>query len=302
METTQKQAEEIKQMKLFASQTRTGLEQTRDQLMSFKQEFSSFRIETNNKIESNKDDLQEQILSSDKFVSEMAQSMQTEIAGIRKLATEQMKQQERELVDRFSGQFGEVKTYMETHIAEISKATEQAREKLNAAIKKIKGVCSDYFLQYEGDLEEMRIRTHVLENKYADWSKVLIEPASINDARLFAAEARLQEEEDMRIKEYTFLRDLMRKLIYSFEQTSIDRLEHGPKLGDESLTLPQLPPASPARTREREPEHLEAVTLKRLNFLRQSLEAHDPKETTARLRQHANQKRDERMLELWRRD
>ena len=46
-------------------------------------------------------------------------------------------------------------------------------------------------MNYETGLEEMRIRTHVLENKYTDWSKVLIEPQSLNDARLFAIEARL---------------------------------------------------------------------------------------------------------------
>ena len=58
--------------------------------------------------------------------------------------------------------------------------------------------------------------------KYQDWSKVLIEPASLNDARLFSLESRMHEEEEIRIREYEFVRDLMKKLIYSLEQSNID--------------------------------------------------------------------------------
>jgi anti-sigma-K factor RskA len=59
--------------------------------------------------------------------------------------------------------------------------------------------------------------------------------------------------------------------------------------------------AKPAENNAQSPD-LGVVTLKRLNFLKQSLEAHDPKDTTARLRILANQKRDDRMLELWKQD
>lgn len=62
-------------------------------------------------------------------------------------------------------------------------------------------------------------------DKYNDWSKVLIEPTSLNDARLFSLESRVHEEEEIRIKEYEFLRDLMKKLIYSFEQSNIQQID-----------------------------------------------------------------------------
>jgi len=65
----------------------------------------------------------------------------------------------------------------------------------------------------------------LLENKYSDWSKLLIEPTTINEARLFALETRVHEEEDMRIQEYDFLRDLMRKLLYSLEQSNLESLD-----------------------------------------------------------------------------
>jgi hypothetical protein len=62
-------------------------------------------------------------------------------------------------------------------------------------------------------------------DKYQDWSKVLIEPASMNDARLFSLESRMHEEEEIRIKEYEFVRDLLKKLIYSLEKTSANTMD-----------------------------------------------------------------------------
>ena len=53
----------------------------------------------------------------------------------------------------------------------------------------------------------------------------MIEPQSMNDARLFSVESRIGEEEEMRIKEFDFLRDLMKKLVYSLEQISITNLD-----------------------------------------------------------------------------
>ena len=42
--------------------------------------------------------------------------------------------------------------------------------------------------------------------------------------------------------------------------------------------------------------------MKRLNFLRNSLDSHNPHETTERMREVAARRRDERILELWRKE
>jgi hypothetical protein len=39
----------------------------------------------------------------------------------------------------------------------------------------------------------------------------------MNDARLYSVECRVQEEEEMRIKEYEYMRDLIKKLVYGLE-------------------------------------------------------------------------------------
>ena len=87
-----------------------------------------------------------------------------------------------------------------------------------------------------------------LQNKYNDWTRVLIEPATINDARLFSLESRVTEEEEMRIKEYEYVRDMFKKLIYSLEQVNMQAID---KIGIikpegkevESFTLPNLLPS-----------------------------------------------------------
>lgn len=47
---------------------------------------------------------------------------------------------------------------------------------------------------------------------------------------------------------------------------------------------------------------MEFMMMKRLNFLRSSLDSHNPHETTIRMRDIASKRRDERILELWRKD
>ena len=96
---------------------------------------------------------------------------------------------------------------------------------MTTSIKNVKNVCSEWFQKTEMSVEENKIRQHVLEDKYAEWQRIVIEPQSMNDARLFSAESRINEEEEMRIKEFDFLRDLMKKLVYSLEQISITNLD-----------------------------------------------------------------------------
>lgn len=47
---------------------------------------------------------------------------------------------------------------------------------------------------------------------------------------------------------------------------------------------------------------MEVMMMKRMNYIRNTLEQHDPHEMTSKVRQDANRKRDERIFELWRKD
>ena len=121
------------------------------------------------------------------------------------------------MVDRFSGQFNEVHNYMTTNVEAIKKAAEESHAKFFKSVQSIKKVCSNYFSKYETDQDELKIRITNLQDKYKDWTKVLIEPATLNEGRLFSVESRMTEEEEMRIKEYEYLREMFKKLLYSLE-------------------------------------------------------------------------------------
>ena len=75
-----------------------------------------FRAEVFSTVRGNREDLQEQITETNKFFGDTTNQLQLEIDDVRKLATEAMKAQEKELVDRFSGQFNEVNEYMTTNV------------------------------------------------------------------------------------------------------------------------------------------------------------------------------------------
>lgn len=106
---------------------------------------------------------------------------------------------------------------VEETAADMNQKRIEIQIKYEKKFNKIKDVITKYFERYDADLEELKINMKVLNQKYADWSKILIEPSSLNEARLYALETRLHEEEDIRIKEYEYVRDLMKKLIFSLE-------------------------------------------------------------------------------------
>ena len=54
--------------------------------------------------------------------------------------------------------------------------------------KEIKMVCAKFFENYDVELEETRIRTKAMEEKYKNWSKILIEPNAMNVARVYCLE------------------------------------------------------------------------------------------------------------------
>jgi len=202
---------------------------------------------------------------------------------------------------------------MTTNVENIKRNAEETQQKFLQSVKNIKNVCSTYFGRYESDLDEQKIKMTNLQNKYNDWSRVLIEPATVNDARLFSVESRIQEEEEMRIKEYEYLRDMFKKLLYSLEQVNMQNIDNKGIVKGESMTgdgkgtlpnllIPGQKDDMKAKSVTEFNKTIEFMMMKRLHFLRNSLDSHNPVETTRKLRDQAAKKRDERILELWRKD
>ena len=123
----------------------------------------------------------------------------------------------------------------------------------------------------------------------------------------------MQEEEEMRIKEYEYLRDMFKKLLYSLEQVNMQTIDskgimkQETSIDQEKRTLPNLlgngsKVDMKAKSVTDFNKTIEFMMMKRLHFLRNSLDSHDPVETTNRMRENAARKRDERILDLWNRD
>jgi hypothetical protein len=72
-------------------------------------------------------------------------------------------------------------------------------------------------------MDEVQGTATSMESKYREWSKVLIEPAALNDARLYSLEARAKAEENLRLNEFTTIRELLLKLIFSLVQRGENR-------------------------------------------------------------------------------
>lgn len=65
----------------------------------------NFRNEIFRNVLKMKEDLQEQISENEKYVSEMNAALDKDISDVRTLATDTMKQSNKEILDRFEGQF-----------------------------------------------------------------------------------------------------------------------------------------------------------------------------------------------------
>ena len=48
---------------------------------------------------------------------------------------------------------------------------------------------------------------------------MLIKPQELNQARLYAVETRISENEQMKMREVDFLKETIKKLIYAIEQS-----------------------------------------------------------------------------------
>ena len=146
-----------------------------------------------------------------------------------KMNAEDISHKTKTILDKMEKQFNETHDKLNYTADDLNRKRIEVQEKYEVKFNRIKEVITKYFERYDVDLEELKINMKVLNQKYTDWSKILIEPTSLNEARLYALETRMHEEEEIRIKEYEYVRDLMKKLIFSLEQTNLQSLEQGVK-------------------------------------------------------------------------
>ena len=164
-----------------------------------------------------KEDYIERFGIFDSMNQETLAEIREEIGSVRGLARDSVNAKEKELTDLMNKNVDKIKSFVDENIEDMIEERRTTLAKYEKQFGQIKLVCCKYFEKYDIELEAVKLKAKSVMDKYQDWSKVLIEPASLNDARLYSLESRLHEEEEIRIKEYDFLKDLCKKLIYSLE-------------------------------------------------------------------------------------
>ena len=71
----------------------------------FREDMNHFRQELFSSLGKIKEDLQEQISDNSNFLNDLSKNLSTEISEVRLIATEQVKTMNKDIVDKFSGQF-----------------------------------------------------------------------------------------------------------------------------------------------------------------------------------------------------
>ncbi len=137
------------------------------------------------------------------------------------MARDSVNAKEKELTDLMEKNMTKIQTCVDENIEDMVEERKATLQKYEKQFNQIKLVCCKYFERYDIELESVKLKAKNVMDKYQDWSKVLVEPASLNDARLFSLESRIHEEEEMRITEFDYLKEAIKKLIYSIEQNNL---------------------------------------------------------------------------------
>lgn len=117
----------------------------------------------------------------------------------------------------------EMKDFVKQTQEEQSRDNQGLQNKFDDKIQKVKEVTANFFFKYEKELQSLQNGFDDISSKCDDWVKNIIKPQEMNSARLFALETRMNEEENLRFRDITFVKDTIKKFIFAIEQSSISR-------------------------------------------------------------------------------
>ena len=119
-----------------------------------------------------------------------------------------------------------LKHFVQIATEKVNNNNDNIYEKYDEKLKKIKDVCAQYFSKYEKHLINHQTIVKDLERQQDQWVKMLIKPQELNQARLYAVETRIQENEQSKMREIDFIKETLKKLIYAMEQSSISSVKN----------------------------------------------------------------------------
>ena len=122
-----------------------------------------------------------------------------------------------DLTAKQNEEVNKLKDYVITATEKVNTNNGDIYEQYDEKLKKIKDVCAQYFSKYEKHLINHQTIVKDLERQQEQWVQMLIKPQELNQARLYAVETRISENEQMKMREVDFLKETIKKLIYAIE-------------------------------------------------------------------------------------
>ena len=92
----------------------------------------------------------------------------------------------------------------------IDKTMQEVLGKNKAQILKIKDVCTKYFDKNDEAMKIIQGKVKIVDTTFDDFMNNVVKPQKFGEARLFAVETRLKEEEDLRIVELAHVKDVIK--------------------------------------------------------------------------------------------
>lgn len=122
-----------------------------------------------------------------------------------------------EVNDKQTANFKEAIEEVEQQIADYKKIQESDLERFMQEFAEDKAENHDHHKRVQLEMKKMR-------TDFDRWVANVMEPAHVAEARIFAIEARVKEEEVARMENLHFVNDIIKKLIFSFEQAQANVL------------------------------------------------------------------------------
>jgi len=183
-------------------------------------------IKVKKEIETLRADLKQESGNLDRHLAEMRKSLEEAIESKMTIQKAEMHEIVPILPHSSSEGLSELRTDLEAQLADYRAIVESDVERLLKEQQQEKSSAAEQLRMHTIEIKKLRLELDKFVSAY-------VEPKQISDARLFATEARIREEEIQRLEDLFFLKDVFKKLVFSMEQNVLATLSQPRTPGSE---------------------------------------------------------------------
>ena len=168
-----------------------------------------------------KEEINVRIEDLDKILADQGEAISQLHVSFKQQIQQQISAVKEEVLQNQKNEIDTLKNFVRIATEKVNTNNDGIYEKYDEKLKKIKDVCAQYFSKYEKHLINHQTIVKDLERQQEKWVQMIIKPQELNQARLYAIETRIKENEQGKMKDFDFMKETMKKLIYAIEQNQI---------------------------------------------------------------------------------